>query len=101
MANGIGETNFFELRPSHLTSGTWFPATITGQRRDGFFEVTTLQPDTQGCIRAVKYPAVDKVDLREASSGRPLVVPECSLMLHVPKHDPLQAVLTVDGEPVT
>lgn len=68
---------------------------------DGFFEVSARQVDAQGFLRIVQYPAVDKKDLREASSRRPLLVPEKCLMLHVPKEDPLRAVLSVDGEPVT
>jgi len=97
---GINELNYFELRPSHNTE-TWYPATITSQRHDGFFEVSALQPDAYGCPRAVQYPAVAKTDLREVNSGKPLVVPESSLMLHVPKHAPHDAVLSVSGEAVT
>merc|ERR1711988_756664 len=98
---GINETNYFEVCPSHLNADIWYPATITGQRADGFFEVVAQQIDARGCLRTVTYPAVERADLREASSKRPLAVPECSLMLHVPQHDPLKAVLSVDGEPLT
>jgi hypothetical protein len=97
---GIKEPNYFELRPSHNTE-LWYPATITSQRHDGFFEVSAWQPDAYGCARAVQYPAVAKADLREAGSGKPLFVPESSLLLHVPKHDPHRAVLSVNGEAVT
>merc|ERR1712224_989208 len=97
----MNETNYFEVCPSHLNSEAWFPATITGQRSDGFFEVLAQQADAQGYVRLVTYPAIDKADLREASTRRPLVVPECCLLLHVPKQDPLQAVLSVNGDPVT
>jgi len=97
---GINETNYFEVRAFGY-SGAWFPATITGQSDDGFFEVVAQQPDGRGFLKNVTYPAVDKADLREAGSGGPLVVPESSLILHVPMHDPLKAVFSVNGEAVT
>jgi hypothetical protein len=50
----------------------------------------------------VKYPAVDKANLREASTGKPLMVPEDALILEVPKQDPLHATLKMaDGDFVT
>lgn len=98
---GINEQNYFEVHPSHDNSGEWYPATITHQGSDGYFEVLAQQIDAQGCPRLVKYPAIDKACLREASSKRPLMVPERSLLLHVPKEDPLKAVLSIDGEPVS
>jgi len=79
-----------------------FPATITGQREDGHFEVNAQELDTNGRIIELKYPAVHKDNLREASSKKPLAVPEDSLMLDVPKQDPLRAVLSMaNGDKVT
>jgi len=98
---GISEPDYFELRPSHMNSDVWLPATITCQRSDGFFAVTARQADANGCLRFVEYPAVHKADLRVASSGSPLMVPESTLMLHVPKQNPLHTVLSVDGELIT
>jgi hypothetical protein len=98
---GMNETNYFELRAFGCGYGTWFPATIIGQHEDGFFEVVAQQPDAYGHLRNVTYPAVDKADLREAASGSPLMIPESSLWLHVPRQDPLKAVLSVKGEAVT
>jgi len=94
----------FQVNPPHLSNSgeTWFPATITGQREDGFFEVSAQEPDENGWIREVKYPAVHKDNLREAASQKPLSVPEKSLTLEVPKEDPLRAVLSLEnGELVT
>jgi len=45
----------------------------------------------------MKYPAVSKMDLREAMTKNPLSVPESFLQLEVPKQDPLAAVLSVNG----
>jgi hypothetical protein len=98
---GINEHNYFELCPSHLNSDVWLPATITSQRSDGFFAVTAQQVEANGCLRFVEYPAVHKADLRVASSRSPLEVPESTLMLHVPKQNPLHAVLSVDGDLIT
>jgi hypothetical protein len=101
---GINELYFFEVNPPHFStsSPTWFPATITGQRDDGYFEVTAQETDGNGWVREVKYPAVQKANLREAASQKPLVVPENCLTLEVPKQNPLHAVLSLDnGELVT
>jgi len=101
---GINELLFFEVNPPHFStsSPTWFPATITGQRDDGFFEVTAQEPDGNGWARDVKYPAVHKDNLREVASKKPLAVPENCLTLEVPKQNPLQAVLSLaNGELVT
>jgi len=101
---GINELNFFQVKPAHFSSSAevWFPATITGQRDDGHFEVTAQECDENGFISEVKYPAVHKDSLREAVSQKPLVVPENCLTLEVPKEDPLHAVLSLaDGELVT
>jgi hypothetical protein len=98
---GINEINVFEFNPRHLDVEAWIPATITGQRADGQFEVTALEVDSSGCIKEIKYPAVDKANLREAASGKPLSVPEDSLILDVPKQNPLSAVLSFSGEPIT
>jgi len=99
---GINEVNFFEVHLPHFADNVWFPATITSQREDGFFEVRAQEPDANGRIVEIMYPAVHKDTLREAASQKPLAVPENSLMLEVPKQDPLRASLRVaNGELVT
>merc|ERR1719491_319722 len=102
---GINELNYFEVRPAHsskLSGEAWFPATITGQREDGRFEVVAQEPDANGVIAEVKYPAVHKDNLREAGSKKLLAVPENTLMLEVPQQDPLRAVLSMcNGDNVT
>lgn len=100
---GINVLNFFEVNlPQFSDSGdTWFPATVTGQHEDGFFEVTAQECHGNGRITEVTYPAVHKGKLREAISQKPLAVPENSVMLEVPKDNPLSAVLSLaNGEPV-
>jgi len=103
---GINELNYFQVQPANFSNlfseAGWFPATITGQRQDGHFEVCAQEPDATGRIVEVKYPAVHKNQLREAASGKPLAVPENRLVLQVPKQDPLHAVLSMDnGDLVT
>jgi hypothetical protein len=96
---GISEYNFFEFHPPYSTSYSWFPATVTFQRKDGLFDVTVQEPNRYGQLKDVKYTAVDKRSLREASTGKPLMVVEDSLILEVPKSDPLQATLKLaNGE---
>mmetsp|Transcript_57038 Transcript_57038/g.104329 ORF Transcript_57038/g.104329 Transcript_57038/m.104329 type:complete len:550 (-) Transcript_57038:336-1985(-) len=94
---GMSEPNMFEIRPHAMASDQWFPATITGQREDGRLEVDAVMPGIDG-FQQVSYPAVDKADLREAGTRQPLQIPERCLTLQVPRDDPLQACLSLDGK---
>jgi hypothetical protein len=99
---GINEANFFEVHPPHCSTDVWFPATITSQRDDGCFEVHSQELDANGVVVVMTYPAVHKNNLREASSKKPLYVPEDCLKLDVPKQNPLHATLRLgNGELVT
>jgi hypothetical protein len=99
---GLGERNCFEFHPPHSTGDSWFPATITFQREDGLFEVTVQELDQNGQLMDVKYPAVERTNLRAASTGKPLVIPEDAFILEVPKRDPLHATLRMaNGDFVT
>merc|ERR1712032_862728 len=96
---GINESGLFEVR-AHTAATCehdWVPATITGQRKDGKFEVLALLQDSYG-RRELACPAVDKKDIRVASSGMPLEVVERFLMLQVPRESPWDACLSVDGK---
>jgi len=93
---GINEAQFFEYHPPHMHDDAWFPATITAQRDDGFFEVTAMMPAGNRWTE-MKYPAVSKQDLREATTKQAISVPETFLQLEVPKQNPLNAVLSVNG----
>jgi len=95
---GINEIDVFEFRPP-FAIGTdadyWFPARIMGQRADGLFEVAAMMQDSRG-VREVVHPAVDKKDLRVASTRLPLEIAERCLMLEVPRECPWNACLSVD-----
>jgi len=95
---GMNEPSMFQLRPHAMAAEDWFSATITGQREDGLFEVVAMMPDNAGGFNQVSYPAVDKADLREASTCQPLQIPERCLTLQVPRDEPLQACLSLDGQ---
>mmetsp|Transcript_118711 Transcript_118711/g.221899 ORF Transcript_118711/g.221899 Transcript_118711/m.221899 type:complete len:505 (+) Transcript_118711:59-1573(+) len=99
IARGIGETHYVEMKLWHNGTETWFLATALKQRKDGFFEVLATKPDAlSGRITEEFYPAVSKRDLREAATKQPFEAPERTLVLMVPKLDPLQgATLRVDG----
>jgi len=94
---GINEASFFEYHPAMAHESVWLPATITAQREDGLFEVLAKHQDELGGWSEVRYPAVDKKDLREAASQKPIAVPENFLQLEVPKQNPLGAVLSMNG----
>lgn len=95
---GMHEPNVFELRPHALAAADeWFPATITGQREDGRFEVEAVMPGIDG-FQQVSYPAVDQADLREAGTHEPLQIPGRCLILQVPRDNPLKACLSLNGK---
>lgn len=95
---GLNEPGMYELRPHAATApDEWFPATITGQREDGHFQVVTMNPDFDGLNQA-SYPFVDKKDLRETGTHKPLQIPERCLTLQVPRDHPLHACLSLDGK---
>jgi hypothetical protein len=99
---GINEVGFFEMHPAHMPSDVWFPAVIVAQRSDGNFEVRARETDVNGRVIEMSYPAVRREDLREATSRRPLAIPENCLRLDVPKQDPLHATLCLaNGDLVT
>jgi len=73
----------------------WFTATVTEQLPDGTFKVTVMMPDGRGKFRPIDFPVVRSANLREAQSKAPVTVPSCSLILSVPKSDPLHATVDV------
>jgi len=90
---GIKEVDFFETW--HLQSGRWCPATITRQYEDGNFEVLAKEPDGNGGSREVPYSCVTKAMLREAATQKAIVIAQNTLVLEVPKSDPLKPKLSV------
>mmetsp|Transcript_43260 Transcript_43260/g.67511 ORF Transcript_43260/g.67511 Transcript_43260/m.67511 type:complete len:531 (+) Transcript_43260:71-1663(+) len=94
---GVNEVNFFEMRPAHLAGDTWYPATITKANVNGTFQADVMEPDGPGALRKVPYPAVDRENLREAGTRRPLEVPTNSLSLFVPMKDPIHATLSLEN----
>jgi hypothetical protein len=95
LREGLNEPRRFESR--HPQTQLWYPAIITKQRGDGLFEVTLDVPDSNGFVRHVPFPAVSKNDIREIGSEETLHLSEQSVMLDVPKSDPLLAALSVNG----
>jgi hypothetical protein len=91
--HGISESNFFECRAPDEICDSWFPATVLSQRDDGLFDVSVLKPNPSSQLMELNYLTVDKTSLREASTGKPVIVPEAALTLEVPKLNPLSATL--------
>lgn len=96
-AKGINEKNWFEIRPATNNVEQWFPATITKQRDDGRFEALVEMPNGTGGVNQVKFDALKKEDIREASSKKPLNLPERFFVLMVPMENPLLAEIKIDG----
>lgn len=89
IAQGVHMKNFFEVRPKAM-GAEWFPALSIGQRRDGMFEANVWFPDGMGGTKKVYMPAIEKGDIREQESKKPLSTPERFLVLNVPMSSPLK-----------
>lgn len=97
LIRGIQVPNYFEVRPEHLLADAWFPATVNEQMEDGQFKVTAMMPNGAGGFRPIDFPVVRATNLREAHSKSPVDVPQCALVLQVPKNDPMHACLLVEN----
>jgi hypothetical protein len=93
--HGMHKYRFVEMRPD--MSSEWLPATLTGQNRDGLFDVEAEMPDGAGGLMQVAFANVERANIREASSHSDIKTRRRYLMLEVPAQDPLQAVLSIDN----
>lgn len=105
-ARGINEPFFYEVQPpiSEAGASVWHPATVMSQREDGNFEVLVQTPCNEATIKEIRevcYPALPARYIRDASTNEQIHVPHRVLILKVPKRDPLQAMLSVDGFLIT
>lgn len=102
----------FEVCTSGVTynSNQWFVATLTDQKSNGTFSAIVYKPvqhdrseDDPGEDEFVEtaYPIVPKENIRYKSSGKPVVIPERVLAVHVPKEDPMKTSVRVDDQQMT
>lgn len=97
--HGLNVKNKFEVRPEHLSVETWYPATLVEQREDGLFKANVSIPNGSHGDKMVVYPAVNPANIREASGSRQMVVvPRRTIVLTVPKANPMLATLAIDGD---
>eukprot|EP00408_Alexandrium_pacificum_P017999 CAMPEP_0171198198 /NCGR_PEP_ID=MMETSP0790-20130122/22807_1 /TAXON_ID=2925 /ORGANISM="Alexandrium catenella, Strain OF101" /LENGTH=516 /DNA_ID=CAMNT_0011663471 /DNA_START=125 /DNA_END=1672 /DNA_ORIENTATION=- len=97
-AKHLSKPNFWEVRPKTM-GDNWFPATSVAQKKDGSFEAVVWLPDGQGSAKQIALPSVEKVDIREARTKQPLDIPYRTVVLAVPKSDPVQeTTLTLTDE---
>lgn len=75
----------------------WFAAKVVSQRDDGSLEVVANVPNSTGEVQEIRLPAVRAEDLRETENKSPLNLELNSLVLEVPRANPLAAALHVDG----
>jgi hypothetical protein len=96
---GVNDVNFFEMRPAHLGGAldVWYPATITKSNLNGTFQADVMEPDGFGGLRKIAYPSIERDNLREASTQRPLEVPHNSMTLCVLEKDPMTATLSLEN----
>jgi hypothetical protein len=93
---GLDEADRFEVRPNHGRE-EWFPATLTKRRDDGLFEAEVTIPVSFNGSQKLTCPALNTIDIRDRMTKQPVQVTEQVLVLQVPKEDPLQAFLSVNG----
>jgi len=104
-AKNLDQRGFWEVRPKAM-GDNWFPASAVRQRVDGLFEAMVWLPDNAGGAKEIVLPEVEKQDLREARTKAQVEVPVRSVILRVPKADPMGTVgfTLLDGveeEPIT
>lgn len=94
----LAKPNFWEVRPKTM-GDHWFPAASIAQRKDGLFEAVVWLPDGQGGAKQIALPSVEKADIREERTKQPLDIPYRTVVLSVPKSDPVQeTTLTLTDE---
>lgn len=99
----VHEPNIYEFRPgSAATPQAWYPATLTCLRDDGTYDLVALMSDFDGGLKEVSFSAVAKTNIRRKGANRcsfpgPPASPWRYLCLEVPRCDPMQAVLNIDG----
>lgn len=97
----LSKPNFWEVRPK-MMGDNWFPATSVKQNRDGTFEAVVWLPDGAGGAKQIIMQAVEKEAIREERTKKPLELPYRTVVLDVPKADPLeQTTLTLKDEALT
>mmetsp|Transcript_124918 Transcript_124918/g.388881 ORF Transcript_124918/g.388881 Transcript_124918/m.388881 type:complete len:491 (-) Transcript_124918:30-1502(-) len=92
VAKDVDKKNFFEIKPKGVTDD-WLPAIWIRHRDDGSgkFQARVWCPDPNSTKpKEVDLLAVDKEDIRERESKKPLVIPVRELILDVCKEDPLK-----------
>lgn len=98
LAPCINERGVWEIRPQAGGFSDWYPGTVTKQREDGLFEALVAVPDGYGSFRELNFSAVNRNDIREVVSKKPLIVPENFMTLIVPREKPLAATVTVNDQ---
>mmetsp|Transcript_69337 Transcript_69337/g.206474 ORF Transcript_69337/g.206474 Transcript_69337/m.206474 type:complete len:524 (-) Transcript_69337:36-1607(-) len=97
-AQNLDKPNFWEVRPKTM-GDNWFPVSSIQQRKDGHFDVLVWLPDGKGGAKQIALGSVEKADIREEKTKQPLEIPNRTVVLSVPKADPLQqATLTLTDE---
>merc|ERR1711871_1817655 len=93
---GMHDPDTYQVRP-HCGIDAWYKATIIGQSNIGYFEAMVLMNDRYGWPQYFYFPAVEKEDIRDASTHAGIEIPERLIELEVPKEDPSNAFLCIDG----
>jgi len=88
--------NYFQVHLDHFPGDQWLTCIVIEQRADGLFKVIANMPNARhGGFHSTEVPAVRAVNLRTLHDQQPIVVPQGSLVLQVPKGNPLDVSLFV------
>lgn len=98
VVRGLQVPDAYHVRSEYSVRDEWYTATLTQQLDDGLFKAMVKMPAGEGRLKEIEFPAVKAANIREAMSHRPLALPKCELVLHVPFKNPLHPTLCVAKE---
>jgi hypothetical protein len=75
-----------------------YPAVLTKQWQNGCFEVTAFKPNNFGLIEPVEFPTMHKSSIFLRSTGQSIDMPKCMAALSVPRSNPSNASVVIEGE---
>jgi hypothetical protein len=92
----LGQSDIKSLYEVEL-NGKRFPAVLRRQRPDGCFEVSVFQPNLRGILEIKDYPSLPRSAIFETGASKPISVPEVLLALDIPKANPHNMMLSMNG----
>jgi len=98
---GLNVKDYFLVRPTYVSREEWFLATLTEQTDADLFKAILQMPDGHGGFNGVEQDV--KLENVKEAGGKHIraALAQRSLQLFIPRDNPLDAVLNIDGEAMT